>query len=139
MAVVAEAVESLGTKVEVRKDWKAVVGQMAHVGRAPEEVEAHPLEKLMGEKPRWQKSNPGKEGATIASQWRVNQEIKVRLPTQDTNTKASATTLGRIPVVDLLLYSPCSMTFEAQNSVTDVAETAVVSGEPVKNPPGEIE
>ena len=64
--------ESLGTKVEVRKDWKAVVGQMAHVERVPEEVEAHPLEKLMGEKPRWQKSNPGKEGATIASQWRLN-------------------------------------------------------------------
>ena len=69
MAGVAQAVESLGTKVEVRKDWKAVVGQM---GRAPEEVEAHPLEKLMGEKSRWQKSNPGKEGATIASQWRLN-------------------------------------------------------------------
>ena len=45
---------------------------------------------------------------------------------QDTNTKASATTLGRIPVVGPQPYSPCSLTFEAQNSVIDVAETAVV-------------
>ena len=45
---------------------------------------------------------------------------------QDTNTKASATTLGRIPVVDPQPLSPCSLTFKAQNSVTDVAETAVV-------------
>ena len=44
---------------------------------------------------------------------------------QDTNTKASATTLGRIPVVDPQPYSPCSLTFKAQNSETDVAETAV--------------
>ena len=62
--------ESLGTKVEVRKDWKAVVGEMAQVGRTPEEVVAHRPEKLMGEMPRWQKSNPGKEGAGVASQWR---------------------------------------------------------------------
>ena len=67
----AQAVESLGTKVEVRKDWKAVVGEMAQVGRAPEEV-VHLPEKLTGEKPRWQKSSPGKEGATVASQWRLN-------------------------------------------------------------------
>ena len=44
----------------------------------------------------------------------------------DTNTKASATTLGRIPVVDPEPYTPCSLTFKAQNTVTDVAETAVV-------------
>ena len=29
----AQAVESLGTNVKVRKDWKAVVGEMAQVGR----------------------------------------------------------------------------------------------------------
>ena len=46
--------------------------------------------------------------------------------TQDTNAKASATTLGRIPVVDPQPHSPCSLTFKAQNSVTDMAETAVV-------------
>ena len=51
---------------------------------------------------------------------------KVRLPTKDTNTKANATSLGRIPVVDPQLFSPCSLTFKAQNSVTDVTETAVV-------------
>ena len=45
---------------------------------------------------------------------------------KDTNTKASATTLGRIPVVDPQPDSPCCLTFEAQNSVTDVAETAIV-------------
>ena len=56
----------------LRKDWKAVVGEMAQVGRAPEEVVAHQPEKLMGEKPGWQKSNPGRGGATIASQWRLN-------------------------------------------------------------------
>ena len=45
---------------------------------------------------------------------------------QDTNTKASATTLGRIPVVDPKPHSPCSLTFKTQNSVTNVVETAVV-------------
>ena len=40
--------------------------------------------------------------------------------------EVSATTLGRIPVVDPQPYSPCSLTFEAQNSVTNVAETAVI-------------
>ena len=45
---------------------------------------------------------------------------------QDTNTKASTTTLGRIPVVDPQPYSACSLTFKAQNSVTEVTETAVV-------------
>ena len=39
-------------------------------------------------------------------------------------TKASRTTLGRVPVVEP--HSPCSLTFKAPNSVTDVAETAVV-------------
>ena len=45
---------------------------------------------------------------------------------QDTNSQAGTTTFGRVPVVDPQLYSPCSLTFKAQNSVTDVAETAVV-------------
>ena len=45
---------------------------------------------------------------------------------QDTNTKASATTLGRIPVVDPEPNTPCSLTFKAQNTVSNVAETAVV-------------
>ena len=63
----AQDVESLGTKVEARKDWIAVVGEMAQVGRAPEEVVAHPPEKQ-----RWQKYNPGKEGARVASQWRLS-------------------------------------------------------------------
>ena len=45
---------------------------------------------------------------------------------QDTNAQAGATTLGRIPVVDPQPYSSCCLTFKAQNSVTDVAETAVV-------------
>ena len=45
---------------------------------------------------------------------------------QDTNTKASATTLGRIAVVDPEPHTPCSLTFMAQDTVTDVAEMAVV-------------
>ena len=45
---------------------------------------------------------------------------------QDTNTKASATTLGIILMVDPQPHSPCSLTFKAQNTVTDVAKTAVV-------------
>ena len=45
---------------------------------------------------------------------------------QDTNTKASTTTLGRVPVVDPQPHSPCSPTFKAQDTVTDVAETAFV-------------
>ena len=36
---------------------------------------------------------------------------------QDTNMQAGTTTLGRVP---------CCLTFKAQNSVTDVAETAVI-------------
>ena len=66
----AQVVVSLGTEVVVRKDRKAGAEGMAQVGRAPEEVVARPLEKLKGEKPRWQKSTPGKEGAGVASQWR---------------------------------------------------------------------
>ena len=34
--------------------------------------------------------------------------------------------MGRIPVVNPEPYTPCSLTFKAQNTVTDVAETAVV-------------
>ena len=45
---------------------------------------------------------------------------------KDTDTKPSATTLGRIPVVDPEPHTTCSLTFKAQNTVTDVAETAVV-------------
>ena len=45
---------------------------------------------------------------------------------QNTNWQADTTTLGRVPVVDPQPHSPCSLTFKAQNSVTDVAETAVI-------------
>ena len=45
---------------------------------------------------------------------------------QDTNTKASARPWERIPVVDPQPHSPSSPTCKAQNSVTDVAEKAVV-------------
>ena len=67
----AQVVVSLGTEVVVRKDWKAGA-EMWQARWAPQEVVARPLEKLMGEKPRWQKSSPGKEGARVASQWRLN-------------------------------------------------------------------
>ena len=56
----------------VRKDRKAGAEGMAQVGRA-EEVLARPLEKLKEGKPRWQTSNPGKEGAEVASQWCLSQ------------------------------------------------------------------
>ena len=45
---------------------------MAHARWAPEEVVARPHEILMGGMPRWQESSPGKEGAGVASQWRLN-------------------------------------------------------------------
>ena len=81
MEGVAQAVESLGTEV-VRKDWKEVAEEMAQARWAPEEVVARPPETLMREKPRWQKSSPGKEGAGVASQWRVNRpKVRVRFPT----------------------------------------------------------
>ena len=42
-------------------DRKSGAEEMAQVGRAPEEVVAHPPEKLKGEKPRCPTSNPGKD------------------------------------------------------------------------------
>ena len=72
MERVAQAVESLGTEKVVRKDWKVVAEGMAQARWAPEEVGARPLEILMGVKPMWQTSSPGKEGAGVASQWRLN-------------------------------------------------------------------
>ena len=59
----------LGTEAVVQKDGKEGAEGMAQVGRAPEEVVAHPPEKLKGGKPGCQTSNPGKEGAKVASQW----------------------------------------------------------------------
>ena len=53
-------------------------------------------------------------------------KVKVLLPYVVQNTNSQAGTFGRIPVVDPQPYSPCSPTFKAQNSVTDVAETAIV-------------
>ena len=67
----AQAVESLGTEVVVRKDWK-VVAEEAQTRWAPEEVVARPPETLVGEKPRWQKSNPGREEAGVALRWRLS-------------------------------------------------------------------
>ena len=61
----AQVVVSLGTDVVVPK-VKAGAEGMAQVGRAPEEVVAHPHEKLKGGKPRWQRSSPGKEGERVA-------------------------------------------------------------------------
>ena len=63
-----QVVVFLGTEVVVRKDRKAGAEGMAQVGRA-EEVVARPPEKLKEGKPKWQTSNPGKEGAEVASQW----------------------------------------------------------------------
>ena len=78
----AQAVESIGTEKVVRKDWKAAAEGMAQARWAPEKVVARPLETLMGVKSNWQKSNPGKEGAGVASQWRLNHgKSKVRFPT----------------------------------------------------------
>ena len=94
--------------------------------KALHSIEHGHIEKLIGEKPRWQKSNPGKERAGVASQWSLESQSAVSQVVQDTNTKASATTLGRIPVIDPQPHSPCSVTLKMQNSVTDVAETAVV-------------
>ena len=58
-----QVVVFLGTEVVVRKDRKAGAEGMALVGWALEEVVQ------TGEKPQWRKSNPGKEGAEVASQW----------------------------------------------------------------------
>ena len=58
----AQVVVFLGTEVVVRKDWKAGAKGMALVERVLEE----------GEKPEWGKSNPGKEGAKVASQRRLS-------------------------------------------------------------------
>ena len=68
----AQVVVFLGTMWWCARTWKAGAEGMAQVGRAPEEVVAHPPEKLKEEKPRWQTSNPGKEGANVASQWRLS-------------------------------------------------------------------
>ena len=57
-----------GTEEVVRKDRKVVTEEMAQARWAPKEVVARPLETPMGEKPRWQKSNPGKEEAGVASE-----------------------------------------------------------------------
>ena len=64
-----QVVVFLGTEVVVCKDRKAGAKGMALVGRALEEVVARQLETQTGEKPEWRKSNPGKEGAKVASQW----------------------------------------------------------------------
>ena len=44
----------------------------------------------------------------------------------DTNAKAGTTTWGRVPVVDPQPCSPRCLTFEAQNTVADVAKTAII-------------
>ena len=86
----AQVVVSLGTDVVVRKDRKAGAEGMAQVGRAPEEVVARPLEKLKGEKPRWQRSSPGKDGARVASQRRLSHgKSKCGFP-RDTPTRRRA-------------------------------------------------
>ena len=59
-----------------------------------------------------------------AEPWKVQSVVPHAI--HHTNTKASATASARIPVVDPQPYSPCSLTFKAQNSVTDVTETALV-------------
>ena len=68
----AQVVVFLGIEEVVRKDRRAEAEGMAQVVRAPQEVVAHPPEKLKAEKPRWQTSNPGKEGAKVASRWRLS-------------------------------------------------------------------
>ena len=71
---------SLGTEVVVRKDRKAGA-EMWQARWAPEEVVARPLEKLMGEKPRWQKSSPGREEAGVASRsWLSHGKSKCGFP-----------------------------------------------------------
>ena len=98
----------LAQKVKVRKDWKAVVGEMAEVGRAPEEAAAHQPEKLIRETPRWQKSNPGKGENNCFTVEAEPWKVKVLLPyvVQNTNSQAGTTTFGRVPVVDPQPYSP---------------------------------
>ena len=84
----------------MRKDWKAGAEGMAQVVRAPEEIVARPLEKLKGGKPRWQKSNPRKEGAGVASQWRLNNgksECGFLCCIQDTDTEGERDDLGKNP------------------------------------------
>ena len=94
---------------------------------ATERVVAPTLETPMGERPKWQKSSPGRDEAGGASRWWLSSgsQSAVSHVMQDANTQAGTTTLGRVPVVDVQPYSPCSLTFEAQNSVA-VAETAVI-------------
>ena len=79
----AQAVESLGTEKVVRKDWKAAMEVMGQARWAPEEAVARPLEKLMGEKPEWRNSSPGKEGAGVASQWNHRKSKSGRRPWEE--------------------------------------------------------
>ena len=62
----------------------------ARTGRQAEEVVARPLEKLMGGKPRWQKSSPGKE------QWRLNHGKKCGFP-RDAGHQHEREDLGKDP------------------------------------------
>ena len=48
-----------GTEEVAHKDSQVVAEETAQERWAPEEVVGRPLETLMGEKPRWQKSSPG--------------------------------------------------------------------------------
>ena len=52
---------SLGTEVVERKNLKVVAEEMGQARWAPEGGLARPLETLMGERPKWRKSNLGRE------------------------------------------------------------------------------
>ena len=103
MAGVAQAVESLGTKVEVRKDWKAVVAEMVQVGWAPKEIVAHLPAKLMREKP----SPILEREETVASQWELNHgKLQCGYPQGAGHQhKGEGDDLRKIPVIDPQPYS----------------------------------
>ena len=93
----AQVVESLGTE-KVRKNWKAAAEGMAQASWAPEDVVARPLEILMGRMPKWQKSNPEKEGTGVASQLRLNHgKSKCGFPRDAGHHKGEQDDLGKSP------------------------------------------
>ena len=75
----AQVVVFLGTEVVAHMDRKAGAEGMAQVGRAPEEVVAHPPEKLKGGKGA-KRPILEKKGAKVASRWLSHGKSKCGFP-----------------------------------------------------------
>ena len=93
-------------------------GGTAQARWAPEGVVARPPETLMREKPKWRKSNPGREKTRVAPRWWLSRGKSkcVSNVKQDTNAQMGTTTLGGIAGFDPQPYSPRKLTFEAQDT-----------------------